>query len=116
GSGYTSSNTLTVNDNGTLQTINYSVRDANGCIDGGSIDIAPLDPPTDLTFSATDVTCLATTSTVTLSADNGAGILAYEILSPASATGNVTGATTGIFTGLAPGTYMFRVIDENGCY
>src|SRR5690606_29388324 len=117
GSGYSlDNNTLTVHDNGTTQTINYSVRDANNCSISGSVIIAPLNPPTGLTFSATAVTCLDTTSDVTLTATNGVGTLTYTIIAPASATGNTTGASTGIFTGLAPDTYVFRVTDANDCY
>ncbi|KJD34502.1 hypothetical protein PK35_01540 [Tamlana nanhaiensis] len=116
GGGYTSTNTLTINDNGSDQTINYSVRDANGCIYSDSVTLTALNPPSDLSFSATAVTCLITTSDVTLTATNGVGILTYSIISPASATSNTTGASTGIFTGLTPDTYVFRVTDENGCF
>ncbi|WP_409446140.1 beta strand repeat-containing protein, partial [Mariniflexile rhizosphaerae] len=116
GSGYSSNNTLTVNDNGTDQVITFSVQDANGCTDSGSITILQLDPPTDLSFSATPITCIDTTSDVTLTATDGVGALTYQIISPASAIGNTTGTTTGIFTGLAPDTYVFRVTDANGCY
>ncbi|MFI0431482.1 beta strand repeat-containing protein, partial [Mariniflexile sp. HMF6888] len=116
GSGYSSNNTLTVNDNGTDQVITYSVQDANGCTDSGSITILQLDPPTDLSFSATPITCIDTTSDVTLTTTDGVGALTYQIISPASATGNTTGTTTGIFTGLTPDTYVFRVTDANGCY
>ncbi|WP_245905254.1 T9SS type B sorting domain-containing protein [Gelidibacter algens] len=116
GSVYTSTNTLTVNDNGTVQTITYSVRDANGCLFSDSVTILPLDEPTDLDFAATPVTCLDLDSDVTITTTDGVGILTYEIISPASAVGNTTGATTGIFTSLAPDTYVFTVTDANGCY
>ncbi len=116
GSGYSATNTLTVSDTGSNQTINWSVRDAQGCIVNGSETLQALNPPTDLNITATTVTCLATTSDVTLTATNGVGTLAYTIEAPASATTNVTGATSGIFTGLLPDTYIFRVTDANGCY
>ncbi|GAA3604313.1 hypothetical protein GCM10022396_21940 [Flavivirga amylovorans] len=116
GSAFGTTNTLTVNDTGADQTINYIVRDANGCTFPGSIVVTALDPPTALSFASTPVTCLASTSDVTLTATGGVGALAYAILSPASATGNVTGAVSGIFTGLAPDTYLFEVRDANGCY
>uniref|UniRef100_UPI0019D0966D SprB repeat-containing protein n=1 Tax=Yeosuana marina TaxID=1565536 RepID=UPI0019D0966D len=93
------------------------IKDANGCTFGPiDVPVPALDPPTDLTFSSTAVTCLAPTSTVTLTATNGVGPLSYAILSPASATTNVTGLNSGIFTGLLPDTYMFEVTDANGCY
>ncbi len=61
------------------------------------------------------VTCIALTSDVQLTTTDGIGPLSYAILSPASATGNVTGSNSGLFTGLAPDTYMFEVTDANGC-
>ena len=114
GSGYSSTNTLTVNDNGTDQVITYSVQDANGCTNGGSLTIFRLDPPTDLDFAATDITCLATTSTVTVTATNGVGQLQYETIAPSPIV--IAKQTSNIFTGLTPGTYIFRVTDDNGCY
>ncbi|NMH85875.1 beta strand repeat-containing protein, partial [Flavivirga algicola] len=115
GSGYSASNTFDVNDNGTDQTINYSVRDAQGCIFNGSIVISALNPPTADSVTGTPVTCNDVTSTVTVTAAAGTGVgaLTYEITAPAaSATSNATG----IFTGLAPDTYTFRVTDADGCY
>ncbi|WMI64969.1 T9SS type B sorting domain-containing protein [Aestuariibaculum sp. YM273] len=112
GSGYSASNTLEVNDNGSDQTITYSVQDANGCTADGSLTISALNPPTDLDFSATVVTCDNTTSTVTVIATGGVGTLNYEIISPVV----VAPQTSNVFSGLAPDTYVFRVTDENGCY
>jgi gliding motility-associated-like protein len=113
GSAYSAVNTLTLNDNGLDQPYTYSVRDAKGCIVSGGGTLLKLNPPTDLSFTAAPITCLATTTTVTASATNGVGTLTYEIVFPgASATLN----TTGVFAGLAPGTYIFKVTDANGCY
>ncbi|GAA4299861.1 hypothetical protein GCM10023163_21620 [Aestuariibaculum suncheonense] len=112
GSGYSASNILEVNDNGLDQTIAYSVQDANGCTADGSLTISALNPPIDLDFNATVVTCDNTTSTVTVTATNGAGTLTYEIISPVV----VAPQTSNTFSGLAPDTYVFRVTDENGCY
>lgn len=120
GSGYTNNNTLTVNDNGTNQTINYSVKDAKGCTTPiQQIIINKLDPPVIVSISGTPILCspaASTTSTVTVSTTNGVGTLAYVITAPASATSNVTGATTGEFTGLVADTYTFKVTDANGCF
>ncbi|PWK02419.1 gliding motility-associated-like protein [Flavobacterium araucananum] len=120
GSAYTNNNTLTVNDNGTNQTINYSVKDAKGCTTAiQSIIINKLDPPVIVSISGTPILCApaaSTTSTVTVTATNGVGILSYVITAPASATLNTTGATSGIFTGLIPDTYTFKVTDGNGCF
>ncbi|MDO5969036.1 T9SS type B sorting domain-containing protein [Flavivirga aquimarina] len=115
GSGYSATNTLTVNDNGSDQTINYSVRDAQGCTFNSSVTITALNPPTSGTITSTPVTCIATTSTVTVTQAGGTGVgtLTYEIIAPAaSATSNATG----VFAGLAPDTYIFRVTDADGCY
>ncbi|MDD7888067.1 T9SS type B sorting domain-containing protein [Flavivirga sp. 57AJ16] len=113
GTNYTSNNTFTTNVAGPVSAI---IRDSNGCLSAPIVQNVPaLDPPTDLDFVSTPVTCLALTSDVTLTATDGVGPLAYAILSPASATGNVTGASSGLFTGLAPDTYLFEVTDANGC-
>ncbi|SEA34212.1 T9SS type B sorting domain-containing protein [Bizionia paragorgiae] len=115
GTGYSTSNTFTVNNNGAVQTVNYGVKDANGCLFSGSVMIDPLDPPTDLEFTSTPITCLVSTSDVTLTTTGGVGTLSYEILAPASATTNTSGATSGVFTGLPVGDYTFLVTDANGC-
>ncbi|WP_136480938.1 T9SS type B sorting domain-containing protein [Cognatitamlana onchidii] len=114
GSGYSSNNTLTINDNGTDQIINYSVQDANGCSDGGSLTLTQLNPPTDLDFTATDITCINTTSTATLTATNGVGALEYETIAPSPIIFGKQ--SSNVFTGLTPGTYLFRITDANGCY
>ncbi|MFD2042558.1 T9SS type B sorting domain-containing protein, partial [Flavobacterium artemisiae] len=104
----------------TAGTVTAYVRDANGCVIAVpvSINIPALDPPVINTVTGTPIYCApaaSTTSTVTVTVSNGVGTLHYEILSPASAVGNVTGASNGIFTGLTAGTYIFQVTDANGC-
>ncbi|WP_299381653.1 T9SS type B sorting domain-containing protein [uncultured Lacinutrix sp.] len=115
GTGFSTTNTYIVNNNGSIQTINYTVRDANGCEVTGSVTVNPLDSPSDLDFSATAITCLVNTADITLTATGGSSTLTYEIIAPASATANTTGATNGIFTGLTADSYTFQVIDANGC-
>ncbi|WP_185956472.1 T9SS type B sorting domain-containing protein [Changchengzhania lutea] len=114
GSGYSSNNALTVNDNGTDQIITYAVQDAQGCTAGGSVTILQLNPPTDLDFTSTEITCTATTSTVNLTATDGVGPLEYETISPSPII--VAKQTSNSFSGLTEGTYVFRVTDANGCY
>ncbi|MCZ8229980.1 SprB repeat-containing protein, partial [Flavobacterium sp.] len=120
GASFGSSNTLTVNDNGTTQSIKIIVKDANGCLSAMElIDLAPLNPPTIATISNTPIYCApptSTTSIVTVPVTAGTGVapLAYTIIS--GPVTNTTGATTGIFSGLTAGTYVFRVTDANGCY
>ncbi|WP_431245052.1 beta strand repeat-containing protein [Flavobacterium sp. P21] len=120
GGAYGSVQTLAVSDNGSDQTINYSVKDANGCIANGSATLNKLNSPKINTAVASAVTCTVGTSTVTVTttAGTGVGTLTYAIIAPASATSNTTGASNGIFTGLAPNAtpYTFRVTDANGCY
>ncbi len=114
GVNYSSTNTYSTYTSGTVSAY---IKDANGCTFGPiDVSVPALDPPTDLDFSSTAVTCSVTTSKVTLTATKGVGPLIYAIVSPASATGNTTGLNSGIFTGLAPDTYMFEVTDANGCY
>ncbi len=118
GGDYTNNNTLTVNDNGSDQTINYSVRDAKGCTTAvQQIIINRLNPPVIATITGTPILCspaTSTTSTVTITTTNGVGALAYEILS--GPVVNTSGATSGQFSGLTPGTYSFKVTDVNGCF
>lgn len=115
GSAYSSSNVLTVNDTGSDQTINYSVRDSNGCTFPESVTLNKLNPPVAGSIGTTPITCNTSTSTVTVTptAGTGVGTLTYEIVSPAS---TAPSNTTGVFTGLLPGTYIFKVTDTNGCY
>jgi large repetitive protein len=111
---YTATATYTTNVAGTVTAY---IKDANGCISPipATVNVPGLNPPTDLNFVSTAVSCLALTSDVTLTATNGTSALSYAILSPATATANLTGATTGIFLGLAPDTYLFEVTDANSC-
>jgi len=112
-----------VSDSGTLLeesfgnltdgTYTLTVRDANGCTFDDSLTIAPLNPPTDIDFAATDPLCPSFVSDVSLTVTGGSPNLVYEIISPSgSAVNNGNNST---FAGLAPGTYMFRVTDNDGC-
>jgi gliding motility-associated-like protein len=114
GNGFSSNNVLTLNDNGADQPYTYAVRDAKGCPVTGSGTLLRLNPPTDLTFAAPAVTCTATTTTVTLTATNGVAALQYETIAPSPVI--IAKQTSNTFANLAPGTYMFKVTDANGCY
>lgn len=115
GKGYDTVNVFTVDDNGSAQIIPYSIKDANGCEVTSSVTIDKLDPPTNFAMTPSAViTCATTAVNVTISnVVNSAGPvttgLTYQIVSPSSATSNVTGATSGVFTNLAPGNYVFQV-------
>ncbi|MDQ6471121.1 T9SS type B sorting domain-containing protein, partial [Flavobacterium sp. LHD-80] len=125
--GYTTTNTYTVNSiPGTVQTVTYSVKDANGCETGDqTINIDPLNKPTDLDFTPTAITCKPgeDKSTVSVRATNGVGQLTFEIISTNTATpvanfGPINTADSSVaasFPNLLPGDYTFRVTDSNGC-
>ncbi|MFC5979809.1 hypothetical protein, partial [Flavobacterium salmonis] len=120
GSAFTGTRTFTVSDNGTDQTINYIVKDNNGCTFPGSVVINRLNPPVISGITHTDIYCTPasrTTSTVTVAKTAGTGVgttFTYEITAPAA---SVTSNNTGIFTGLSGGvTYSFKVTDASGCY
>ena len=91
------------------------VRDASGCSSAmNQITIEQLNPPTDLTFGNSPVTCPTNTSTISITGTTGgSGILEYQITAPASAA--TTYQTSTSFSGLEPGTYTFQVKDENDC-
>ncbi|MBP0902250.1 T9SS type B sorting domain-containing protein [Mariniflexile gromovii] len=95
-------------------TYTVTIRDANDCTFATApITIDPLNPPTDLSFSNTPLSCPSITSSVTLTATGGVGTLEYQIIAPAaSATAYQTSNT---FNGLSPNTYTFRVKDANDC-
>ncbi|WP_281322979.1 T9SS type B sorting domain-containing protein [Flavobacterium aestivum] len=115
GTSYSSANTLTVNDNGSIQSFDIIVKDNKGCLSSVQhIDLAPLNPPTDLTFANAAVTCTAPTTKVTLTATNGVAALQYETIAPSVVI--LPKQSSNEFPGLAPGNYTFRVTDANGCY
>ncbi|MFN7100743.1 MAG: SprB repeat-containing protein, partial [Flavobacterium sp.] len=117
GLSFTADNTFTVNNGPLATTTTIVVRDANNCTFTLPSVVTPaFTPPTDLSFAiTTEPTCPANTATVQVTVTGGLGTPAFEIISPATATGNISGATSGQFTLLAPGDYIFRVTDDNGC-
>ncbi|MBF4473836.1 hypothetical protein, partial [Flavobacterium sp. HJJ] len=104
GTGYSTSDNITVNDNGTSdQTVSYSVKDGNGCIVTGSVTVSKLNAPKSGSITGTPIYCApagSTTSTVTVNAaaGTGAGSLAYTII-PSVPSGAVQ--TGNQFAGLA---------------
>jgi len=96
-------------------TYTITIQDANDCsVIAGTITIDPLNPPTDLMFSNTPLSCPALTSDVTITGTTGGTApLEYQIIAP---TGYATAyQTSNVFPGLAPGTYTFQVRDANDC-
>ncbi|OIQ23860.1 T9SS type B sorting domain-containing protein [Lacinutrix sp. MedPE-SW] len=99
----------------TAGTYTITVQDASNCTQTtNDITIDPLNPPTDLTFTISPITCPSNTADVTISSvTGGTGVLEYQIIAPASsATAYQTGT---VFSGLTPDTYTFQVRDENDC-
>jgi large repetitive protein len=96
-------------------TYTVIVKDASGCSSAmNQITVEALNPPTDLMFDNSPVTCPSNAATVTITGTTGGiGTLEYQITAPASAT--TTYQTSTDFSGLEPGTYTFQVKDENDC-
>ncbi len=99
----------------TQGTYTITIRDANACTSiTNEITIDPLNPPTDLEFDNSPITCPTNTTTVTITGTTGGtGTLEYQIIAPSSAV--TAYQTSNIFSGLEPGTYTFQVRDENDC-
>ena len=99
----------------TAGTFTITIQDANTCTSViNDITIDPLNPPTDLIFDNSPITCPTNTTTVTITGTTGGtGVLEYQIIAPTAYTTPYQAST--VFTGLEPGTYTFQVSDENGC-
>lgn len=112
GVNFQSGTTFTDLSNGTYTV---TVQDDTGCtFIADDITIEALDPPTDLTFDSSALTCPLNNSTVTITGTTGGfGTLEYQIIAPASAA--TPYQASNVFPDLAPGTYTFQVSDENEC-
>ncbi len=99
----------------TAGTYTVTIQDASGCaFIANSITIDSLDPPTDLTFDHTPITCPTYTASITITGTTGGtGVLEYQIIAPAASATSYQ--TSNVFSGLAPETYTFQVRDENEC-
>ena len=96
-------------------TYTITIRDTNGCFTAlAPITIDALNPPTDMTFSNSPLTCPANTSTITItSVTGGVGAFEYQIIAPAAFA--TAYQSSNMFAGLEPGTYTFQVKDSNEC-
>ena len=95
-------------------TYTVTVRDASNCTFATApITIEPLNPPTDLDFTSTALTCPTNTSDVTITTTGGNGVLEYQIIAPSGSATAYQNSNT--FTSLMPGVYTFQVRDENDC-
>ncbi|MCF7568028.1 T9SS type B sorting domain-containing protein [Sabulilitoribacter arenilitoris] len=95
-------------------TYTVTIQDANNCtFVTAPITIDPLNPPTDLTFSNTPLSCPAVTTDVTISSTGGTLPLEYQIIAPAASA--TAYQSSNVFMGLTPDTYTFQVRDANEC-
>ncbi|WP_338730771.1 T9SS type B sorting domain-containing protein [Mangrovimonas cancribranchiae] len=96
-------------------TYTMTIQDASGCtFIANTIVIDALDPPSDLTFNHTPLSCPSNVSTITITGvTGGTGVIEYQIIAPASAATPYQASNT--FSNLPPGTYTFQVQDENNC-
>lgn len=89
------------------------IRDAGGCrLELTSIEIEDIDPPTNLDFAQSNISCAAGTSDVALTPTSNAAINRYEILSPSYFDNGTNDTFTGLLTSTA---YIFQITDINGC-
>jgi gliding motility-associated-like protein len=119
GTNFFASNTFTIVDNGSIQNITVTVRDANNCLATTVVNINPL--PTITAVTATTVTNLTCTNdgTVQITVTGGSGDFTFELLplgsQPAITPGS--GVFNANFTLTEPGTYTFQVTDNvTDCY
>ncbi|WP_339629758.1 T9SS type B sorting domain-containing protein [uncultured Maribacter sp.] len=89
------------------------IRDAGGCrLELTSIEILDVDPPTNIDFVQSNISCSAGTSDVQLTPTSNAAINRYEIISPAYFDNGNNDTFTGLLTSQA---YIFQITDVNGC-
>ena len=87
-----------------------TVRDSNGCLTTVDETVNAGSNPSDLTFSHSSVDCSTGTTDVRVTVENGNGPFTYKIIQPTTFT-----ASGDTFTALAPNTYTFEVIADDGC-
>jgi gliding motility-associated-like protein len=99
----------------TAGTYTITIQDANTCTSvTNEITIDSLNPPSDLIFDNSPITCPTNTTSVTITnATGGTGVLEYQIIAPTAYA--TPYQASNIFSGLEPGTYTFQVRDENDC-
>jgi hypothetical protein len=99
----------------TAGTYTITIKDDNDCtFITNEITIPPLDPPTDLMFINSPLTCPTNLVSVTITGTTG-GVppLEYQIIAPVGSETNYQ--TSNVFAGLAPNIYTFQVKDANDC-
>src|SRR5690606_2298116 len=123
GGGFSSNASFTVFDTGAAQTIDYTVRDANGCTYTDSIVVQPLNTFEVSLVQDTAIGCSGP-EVVTLSVVNELIVgdsYTFELLPVGNANGSVVAAsvtaTSASFELFNPGNYTFRITNgSTGCY
>lgn len=96
----------------TAGTYSIIIKDANNCtFSTNAITFNPLNYPTDIVFTATQATCPALTTNVTLNITGGIAPYTYQIIAPTA----INNGNNNTFAGLSAGTYTFLVTDATGC-
>ncbi|SIQ03775.1 T9SS type B sorting domain-containing protein [Maribacter ulvicola] len=94
-----------------------TIRDANNCTFAtNQIIIDRPNPPTDLTITASQITCPTGTSNLTVNAINGTAPYTYSIIAPSAIAPTGTTGNEAAFNDLIPDTYTVRVTDTDGCF
>jgi gliding motility-associated-like protein/uncharacterized repeat protein (TIGR01451 family) len=97
-------------------TYNGTIRDTNGCLFlTNAIVIDPLTPPSDLSFTATTPTCPTQEADIEVTVTDGEAPFVFEIISPSAVAATSISGNQAQFNSMTPGTYLFRVTDNNGC-
>ena len=97
---------------------NYTItiRDANLCtFVTNAVTLDPLDPPSNLDFTATAPNCPSQTSDVSVTVTDGNAPFVFDITAPSAMAATSISGTTASFNALPPDTYTFRVTDAKGC-
>lgn len=108
------SNTFTVNAAGSPYTV--TAREASNTSCSANSSSVTVSQPTAVSASASVTAPIAVfggTGTITVTSSGGTGAKTYVITS--GTTINTTGAASGVFTGLLAGTYTFTATDANSC-
>ncbi|MBS1636621.1 MAG: hypothetical protein JST26_11950, partial [Bacteroidetes bacterium] len=108
GGAYTTSPVLTGLASGTYS---ITVKDANGCTIGNSVNVGNATGPTNVALTSNPTACVGSTGTYSIGTVTGGTAPYTYSVSPGPAGFN----STTNFTGQAAGTYTVIVKDNNGC-
>lgn len=119
GGGFVASNTFEIVDNGSIQNLTVTVRDANSCEITVPVIINPLPEIASVTVSSLTAINCNVDETVSVTVIGGSGDFTFELLPtgtlPSITPGN--GVFTVQFNLSEPGSYVFQITDNvTGCY